>query len=75
MSGLDAVKGDMKARKELITAMEKTEIDSPRGKFSLSKSHNPIQDFYLRRVKGLENRFVDVAVKGLADPGTGCKLA
>jgi branched-chain amino acid transport system substrate-binding protein len=75
ISGLDAVKGDMKARKELITAMEKTEIDSPRGKFSLSKSHNPVQDFYLRRVKGLENRFVEVAVKALADPGTGCKLA
>jgi len=75
ISGLEAVKGDMKARKELIAAMEKTEIDSPRGKFSLSKSHNPIQDIYLRRAKGLENRFVSVAVKALADPGTGCKLA
>jgi len=75
IAGLEAVKGDMRARKEMITAMEKTEIDSPRGKFALSKSHNPIQDFYLRRVKGLENRFVNVAVKALADPGTGCKLA
>lgn len=75
LAGLDAVKGDMKARKELIAAMEKAEIDSPRGTFSLSKAHNPVQDFYLRRVQGLENRLVNVAVKALADPGTGCKFA
>lgn len=75
LAGMAAVKGDIKARKELIAAMEKTEIDSPRGKFSLSKAHNPVQDFYLRRVQGLENRFVNVAVKALADPATGCKLA
>jgi branched-chain amino acid transport system substrate-binding protein len=75
LAGMAAVKGDTKARKELIAAMEKTEIDSPRGKFSLSKAHNPVQDFYLRRVQGLENRYVSVAVKALADPATGCKLA
>jgi hypothetical protein len=28
----------------MITAMEKAEIDSPRGKFTLSKAHNPVQD-------------------------------
>jgi len=74
-TGLAAVKGDMGARKELIAAMEKTTIDSPRGKFTLSKAHNPIQDFYLRKVVGLENRYVSVAVKALADPATGCKMA
>jgi branched-chain amino acid transport system substrate-binding protein len=72
--GLAAVKGDVKARKELIAAMEKAEIDSPRGKFTLSKAHNPVQDIYLRKVQGLENRVVSVAVKALADPARGCKM-
>jgi branched-chain amino acid transport system substrate-binding protein len=54
--------------------MEKTEIDSPRGKFTLSRAHNPVQDMYLRKVEGLENRYVSVAVKALADPAKGCKM-
>jgi branched-chain amino acid transport system substrate-binding protein len=73
--GMDAVKGDLKARKDLIAAMEKAELDSPRGKWSLSKAHNPIQDFYLRKVQGLENKVTGVAVKALADPARGCKMA
>jgi branched-chain amino acid transport system substrate-binding protein len=74
IAGLNAVKGDAGARKELVAAMEKTVIDSPRGKFTLSKAHNPVQDIYLRKVTGLENRYVSVAVKALADPATGCKM-
>src|SRR5262249_52685062 len=74
IAGLAAVKGDAAARKELVAAMEKTEIDSPRGKFSLSKAHNPVQDFYLRRVKARENGYASIAVKGLADPAKGCPL-
>jgi branched-chain amino acid transport system substrate-binding protein len=74
VAGLTAVKGDVKARKELIAAMEKAEIDSPRGKFTLSKAHNPVQDIYLRKVQGLENRVAGVAVKALADPARGCKM-
>ena len=74
LSGLAAVRGDVKARKEMIAAMEKTEFDSPRGKFTLSKAHNPVHDVYLRRVVGLENRYVGVAVKGLADPAKGCRM-
>jgi len=54
--------------------MEKAEIDSPRGKFTLSKAHNPVQDIYLRKVQGLENRVAGVAVKALADPARGCKM-
>jgi branched-chain amino acid transport system substrate-binding protein len=73
--GMDAVKGDLKARKDLIAAMEKTELDSPRGKFTLSKAHNPIQDFYLRKVEGRENKVTGIAVKALADPARGCKMA
>ena len=30
-AGLDAVKGDVSKKKELITAMERARIDSPRG--------------------------------------------
>lgn len=75
IAGIGAVKGDTGARKDIIAAIEKTEIDSPRGKFTLSKSHNPIQDIYLRKVVGTENRYVSVAVKALADPSLGCKMA
>jgi len=74
VAGLEAVKGDVGARKPLIAAMEAAVIDSPRGKFTLSKAHNPVQDFYLRKVVGLENKYVSVAVKALADPATGCKM-
>ena len=75
VAGLGAVKGDVGARDGLVAAMEKTTIDSPRGKFTLSKAHNPIQDIYLRKVEGLENKYVSVAVKALADPARGCKMA
>lgn len=75
ISGLGAVKGDVKARDALVSAMEKTVFDSPRGRFTLSKAHNPVQDFYLRKVQGTENRYVRVAVKGLADPATGCRMS
>ncbi len=75
VAGLGAVKGDTGARRQLVAAMEQAEIDSPRGKFTLSKAHNPVQDFYLRKVQGLENRYVSVAVKALADPAPGCKMA
>ena len=54
--------------------MEQAEIDSPRGKFTLSKAHNPIQDIYLRKVEGLQNKYVGVAVKQLNDPSRGCKM-
>jgi branched-chain amino acid transport system substrate-binding protein len=75
VSALTAVKGDVHARKELVAAMEKTTIDSPRGKFTFSKAHNPVQDFYLRKVVGTENKFVSVAVHALSDPAKGCKMA
>jgi branched-chain amino acid transport system substrate-binding protein len=74
VAGFAAVKGDTGARKALVAAMEKAEIDSPRGKFTLSKAHNPVQDMYLRKVAGLENKYVSVAVKALADPAKGCKM-
>jgi len=73
--GLRAVKGDIRAGKNIAKAIEGATIDSPRGKFTMSKSHNPIQDFYLREAVGDQNRFVSVAWKALADPARGCKMA
>jgi len=73
-AGLAAVKGDLGKRKELIAAMEKARIDSPRGTFTLSKAHNPVQDFYLRKVEGKENKVVGIAVKALEDPARGCRM-
>jgi branched-chain amino acid transport system substrate-binding protein len=73
-AGLEAVKGDISKRKEIVAAMEKARIDSPRGAWTMSKAHNPIQDIYLRKVAGRENKFVSVAHKGLADPARGCKM-
>jgi branched-chain amino acid transport system substrate-binding protein len=73
-AGLNAVKGDIKKRDALQAAMAKAVIDSPRGKFSLSPQRNPVQDIYLREVKGVNNESRGVAVKALADPGRGCKI-
>ncbi len=73
-SGLNAVKGDFSKRNDMIAAMEKTRIDSPRGAFTLGKTHNPVQDIYLRKVEGKENKVIGVAVKALADPGRGCRM-
>jgi len=72
--GLAAVKGDFAKKKEMYTAMETAKIDSPRGVFTLSKNHDPVQDLYLRRVEGKENKVIGVAVKALADPGRGCTM-
>ena len=73
-NGLKAVNGDLSRRDQLTAAMRKTVVDSPRGKFTLSAAGNPVQDIYLREVKGNYNEFRSVAVKALADPARGCKL-
>ncbi|WP_395701731.1 ABC transporter substrate-binding protein [Aquabacterium sp.] len=72
-AGLNAVKGDMAKRPAMLAAMNKATIDSPRGRFTLSPQRNPVQDFYIREVKGLYNVNSGIAVKALADPGRGCK--
>jgi branched-chain amino acid transport system substrate-binding protein len=73
-AGLAAVKGDVGSKAALTAAMEKATIDSPRGKWTMSRSHNPVQDIYLRKVVGKENKVIGVAWKALADPATGCKM-
>lgn len=74
MQGANAVKGDLSNKKALYAAMEGATIDSPRGKWTMSKAHNPIQDIYLRRVEKGENKVIGVAAKAVADPGTGCRM-
>ncbi len=71
--GLKAVKGDLSKKAQFAAAVEKEKIDSPRGAFTISKAHNPVQDMYLRQVVGKENKLVGIASKALADPARGCK--
>jgi branched-chain amino acid transport system substrate-binding protein len=75
VQGANAVKGDLSNKQALYKAMESTTIDSPRGKWKMSKSHNPIQDIYLRKVENRENKVIGVAAKQLEDSGAGCKMA
>ena len=72
--GAAAVNGDLNNKQALYKAMESATIDSPRGKWTMSKSHNPIQDMYLRQVLNGENKVIGVAAKALADSAAGCKM-
>ena len=54
--------------------MEKAKIDSPRGPWTMCKAHNPVQNIYLRKVVGKENKVIGIAAKALADPAPGCKM-
>jgi branched-chain amino acid transport system substrate-binding protein len=74
LRGAAAVKGDLSNKKGLYAAMEGAVIDSPRGKWTMSKSHNPIQDMYLRQVVKGENKVIGIAGKAVADSGAGCKM-
>ncbi len=71
VQGANAVKGDLSAKPAVIKAMESAVIDSPRGKWTMSKSHNPVQDI---RVESKENKVISVAAKALADSGAGCRM-
>jgi branched-chain amino acid transport system substrate-binding protein len=51
----------------------KATIDSPRGKFTLSASHYPVQDMFLREAVGKNNEHKGVTIRAPADPGRGCK--
>jgi branched-chain amino acid transport system substrate-binding protein len=73
-AGLAAVKGDITQRDAMRLAMEAAHIDSPRGPFVMSRAHNPIQDIYLRKVVGLQNKVQKTVIRQLEDPGTCCKL-
>jgi len=72
--GLNATKGDVSKKEDIAKAIMAGKIDSPRGAFTVSASHNPVQDIYLRQVTGKDNKVIGVATAGLADPGRGCKM-
>ncbi len=74
VQGANAVKGDLANKAALYAAMEGATIDSPRGKWTMSKSHNPVQDIYIRQVENKENKVIGIAAKALADSGAGCKM-
>jgi branched-chain amino acid transport system substrate-binding protein len=74
VQGANAVKGDLANKAALYAAMEGATIDSPRGKWTMSKSHNPVQDIYVRQVENKENKVIGIAAKALADSGAGCKM-
>ncbi len=74
VQGANAVKGDLNNKAPLYKAMEGATIDSPRGKWTMSKAHNPVQDIYLRQVEKGENKVIGIAAKALADSGAGCKM-
>ena len=73
-AGMVAVKGDLTKKADFTAAVRKARIDSPRGSFTMSKAHNPVQDIYLRQVVGKENKVVSVASKALLDPARGCNM-
>ncbi|MDO8905883.1 ABC transporter substrate-binding protein [Hydrogenophaga sp.] len=75
IKGANAVRGDMNNKQALYAAMRGAEIDSPRGKWTMSPAHNPIQDMYLRQVVNKENKVLGIAQKAVADPATGCRMA
>ncbi len=74
-AGLKAVGGDVSKRDALNAAMSKASFNSPRGPFKLSASNNPIQNMYLRELKGGKNVLMKTAATDFADPTTGCRLA
>lgn len=73
-AGLKAAGGDPEKKDDVIKGMESAKIDSPRGAFTLSKANNPVQDIYLRKAEGSQNKVIGVAAAKLADPARGCKL-
>jgi len=72
--GLNATKGDATKAAEISAALGKATIDSPRGPFTISPAHNPVQDFYIRQSGAKENKKIGIASAKLADPGRGCKM-
>jgi branched-chain amino acid transport system substrate-binding protein len=76
---LKAVNGNTQDKLKLVEVLEKTEFDSPRGRFRFDpKTHNVIQPYiYVREVRevagGLNNVVID-KIADVRDPGTGCTL-
>jgi len=54
--GLQAVNGNDEDIDSLTAAIEKTDFASTRGRFRFGPEHNPIQDYYLRKVEKVDGR-------------------
>jgi branched-chain amino acid transport system substrate-binding protein len=75
IQAFDRTKGQLD-KAALIRAMEGVTVDSPRGAWQMSKAHNPVQDMYLRKVVGKQNKVVNIAIKQLDyPPADRCKMA
>ncbi|SDA77006.1 amino acid/amide ABC transporter substrate-binding protein, HAAT family [Pseudomonas sp. NFPP33] len=74
VQSLQKVAGNTADRAAWIAAMSQERIASPRGEWTFSKAHNPVQNIYLREVRDGANQVVSIAAPALADPATGCKL-
>jgi len=76
---LKAVGGNTQDKAKLVEVIEKSDFESPRGRFRFDpKTHNVIQPYiYIREVReipgGLNNVVID-RVANVTDPGTGCTL-
>lgn len=76
IKAMNAVQGDTSATRDMIAALAGAEFPhSPRGQWKMSKAHNPIQDIYLREVRGGVQKSLGVAAKALEDPATGCQIS
>ena len=56
-------------------AVHRAPADPPRGPFRFGKTHNPIQNVYVRQVKGGRESVVGLAQKEADDPAFGCAMA
>ncbi|MCP4472162.1 MAG: ABC transporter substrate-binding protein [Gammaproteobacteria bacterium] len=76
INAMTQVGGDSGATGDLINAMSGAKFpDSPRGAWHMSAAHNPVQNIYLREVRGGKQKLLGIAAKDLEDPAKGCKMA
>lgn len=74
VEAIDKLKGQIKDRDAVIEVIRNMTVASPRGDWTFSKAHNPVQNVYLREVKDGVNRLVKTAMPSLEDPARGCRM-
>ena len=73
---LKKVNGNTSDRKGLVSALKSTPFDAPRGPVRIDPNTNsPVQNVYVRQVKGGREIVVGVAQKDAEDPAFGCQMA
>lgn len=73
-AGIKAAGGKLEQKDKIIAGMQAAKFDSPRGPLAFSKANNPVQNVYLREVKGSLNQVSSIAAPNLEDPARGCTL-